>query len=160
MMRIISALIERISRIFPPFELNLVPAQVGLINPGRQTRTVFDINSLINNVYFAVPKHRKSLLARRVDFFRPCKSYSCLVNIGSDKQSQIEEVKNLTNCLNCGSYHPRDSICIHCYEKVRSETEILKAQLSNPVTNKEIQFVYQNDPTLKQEFQQNKKFIT
>lgn len=32
-------------------------------------------------------------------------------------------------CINCGNNHENDTLCPHCYDKVRKETELIKEKI-------------------------------
>nr|CDS16790.1 39S ribosomal protein L32, mitochondrial [Echinococcus granulosus] len=57
--------------------------------------------------------------------------------------------RDLVTCPHCGSWHPRESICVHCYDEVRRETNALRASLRSVREglpyDQETQFLYDQE---------------
>lgn len=57
---------------------------------------------------------------------------------------------NIKSCEACGHFHLRHTICGHCYEKVKQETELLRDAIQNELkldpVEKEVAVVYQGEP--------------
>ncbi|CAH8622103.1 unnamed protein product [Dicrocoelium dendriticum] len=55
---------------------------------------------------------------------------------------------DLVSCTACGHLNPMGFLCVNCYDKVREETNRLRALISNQLpSDHEIRFVYEDDPS-------------
>ncbi|VDL45755.1 unnamed protein product [Hymenolepis diminuta] len=94
-----------------------------------------NILDIINeSIYFAVPKKRHTIERRRMRKF---------LSFTMDKYKLRND---LITCQNCCSWHPRNSICVNCYDEVRRETNALRASLNSGLsTDQETQFLYDQE---------------
>ncbi|CDS41821.1 39S ribosomal protein L32 mitochondrial [Echinococcus multilocularis] len=97
-----------------------------------------DIWDLWNgSIFFATPKKRRSIGVRRDRKF---------LSFTMDKYRLR---RDLVTCPHCGSWHPRESICVHCYDEVRRETNALRASLRSVREglsyDQETQFLYDQE---------------
>jgi len=70
--------------------------------------------------------------------------------------------RNLIECLDCGVYHEAHSICGACYQKVREETEAMKASMDPEarlfnVPHTEVVYVYKGEESERKMF--NGKYV-
>ena len=79
----------------------------------------FSIKDFIGDGFlWAVPKHRRTAEVRMKRKY------------GNPKyHMKILETKNLRVCDTCGNHHEKSTLCAHCYDKVRKETESIKEKI-------------------------------
>jgi len=70
--------------------------------------------------------------------------------------------RNLIECLDCAKYHEAHTICGNCYQKVREETEAMKAKIDPDkrmfdIPQTEVVYVYQGEEDTRKTF--NGKFV-
>lgn len=62
----------------------------------------------------------------------------------------IERKNNIRTCEVCGHFHLRHTVCGHCYEKVKCETELLQQAVQQKLklqpVEREVALVYQGEP--------------
>uniref|UniRef100_A0A0X3QGE8 Large ribosomal subunit protein bL32m n=1 Tax=Schistocephalus solidus TaxID=70667 RepID=A0A0X3QGE8_SCHSO len=93
----------------PPLDFCVVHAEKALTSAPRD---IFD-----RFILFAVPKKRHSIERRR---------YRKFLSFTMDK---IKLRQDLVACQHCGTWHPRSSLCVQCYDEVRRETNALRDSL-------------------------------
>ncbi|CAD5118182.1 DgyrCDS6911 [Dimorphilus gyrociliatus] len=105
------------------------------------------LKDIVNDsILWAVPKSRRSVERRFTRRMRFHKHFE-----------HATPKKNITPCLECGNWMERGTICGHCYEKVRDETEEMQNKIPEKIRNfdaptKEIQFHYEDDdPQIRKE---------
>ncbi|CAN7984574.1 unnamed protein product [Ixodes hexagonus] len=62
----------------------------------------------------------------------------------------IERKQNIRTCEVCGHFHLRHTICGHCYDKVKRETELLQEAVQQKLqlqpVEREVALVYRGEP--------------
>ncbi|KAK2190775.1 hypothetical protein NP493_69g05027 [Ridgeia piscesae] len=107
-------------------------------------QTVSQPQSIIDDIFgdgffWAVPKARRSLERRRTR------------RNGSTKlEHWATPRKNIKECLVCGHWHLAHTICGNCYDKVRKETEEMRATMNKNdrdynAPHTEVVYVYQGE---------------
>lgn len=91
--------------------------------------STFSLKDLIGDGFlWAVPKHRRTIEKRlNRKFGRPEYVWKLL-----------KPKTTLRICVTCGNHHEVDTLCPHCYDKIRKETELIKEKIQeslglNPV---------------------------
>ncbi|CAH8622087.1 unnamed protein product [Dicrocoelium dendriticum] len=93
-------------------------------------------STLLTGWYLACPKKRRTLEKRRIRKF---------LSFTMDKYRPRTD---LVSCTACGHLNPMGFLCVNCYDKVREETNRLRALISNQLpSDHEIRFVYEDDPS-------------
>ncbi|UJR20549.1 hypothetical protein I4U23_023676 [Adineta vaga] len=88
-------------------------------------------------------KHRATIERRRIRRHSDL-PMSLMIKYGTPRQ-------DLHQCLECGTWHEKKTICGHCYDRIRKETQILKDSYPNKDEWKynhpqqEIVYVYKNE---------------
>ncbi|KAL5971478.1 39S ribosomal protein L32 mitochondrial, partial [Taenia solium] len=116
------------------------PLELCFVNP-LIVPTTFKLSDIWDlwsgSVYFATPKKRRSIEVRRARKF---------LSFTMDKYRLR---RDLVTCSHCGSWHPRQSICVRCYDEVRRETNALRASLRSAREglphDQETQFLYDQE---------------
>ncbi|XP_011505544.1 PREDICTED: 39S ribosomal protein L32, mitochondrial [Ceratosolen solmsi marchali] len=115
---------------------------IGALNQ-QTSKPKFTIKNILNDgLLWAVPKHRRPLekrLSRKFGF--PQYNWKPLV-----------PKTNLLMCKRCGHFHESYTICGHCYQKVKEESEAIhKAidQLKVEPINNELVILYEGEKKLK-----------
>lgn len=91
-------------------------------------------------------KHRATIERRRIRRHSDL-PMSLMIQYGTPRQ-------DLHQCLECGTWHEKKTICGHCYDRIRKETQAMKDaypnkdefQYNHP--QEEIAYVYKNDPPI------------
>ena len=100
-------------------------------------------------------KHRATIERRRIRRHSEL-PMSLMVKYGRPRQ-------DLHQCLECGTWHEKKTICGHCYDRIRKETAEMKDSYPNKdefhynYPSQEIVYVYQNDQPLADET--NKRIV-
>lgn len=91
-------------------------------------------------------KHRATIERRRIRRHSDL-PMSLMIKYGTPRQ-------DLHQCLECGTWHEKKTICGHCYDRIRKETQAMKDAFPNKDEfhhnhpQEEIVYVYKNDPTI------------
>lgn len=91
-------------------------------------------------------KHRATIERRRIRRHADL-PMSLMIKYGTARQ-------DLHQCLECGTWHEKKTICGHCYDRIRQETETMKKSYPDQDEfhynhpQQEIVYVYRNDPPL------------
>lgn len=91
-------------------------------------------------------KHRATIERRRIRRHSDL-PMSLMVKYGTPRQ-------DLHQCLECGTWHEKKTICGHCYDRIRKETQAMKDAFPNKdefnynSPQEEIVYVYRNDQSI------------
>ena len=72
---------------------------------------------------------------------------------------------NIMECLDCGSYHEKGTICGKCYSKVKNETKDIFDEMNKDdkfkykYPSKEIAFLYQGEEQAKEGLEKENKVV-
>lgn len=132
----------------PPFQDEIPVLDTGNTNAMHPEQRTSLLNEIFGNGFlWAVPAHRRSIERRLTRKLA--------------KQKLMKPKRNLILCLVCGHHHESHTICGNCYEKVRKETEEMKAAIQKELNidpvDKEIVVVYDDDK--KGDFWEGKRIV-
>ena len=88
-------------------------------------------------------KHRATIERRRIRRHSDL-PMSLMIKYGTPRQ-------DLHQCLECGTWHEKKTICGHCYDRIRKETQAMKDaypnkdEFNHDHPQQEIVYVYKND---------------
>ena len=91
-------------------------------------------------------KHRATIERRRIRRHSDL-PMSLMIQFGTPRQ-------DLHQCLECGTWHEKKTICGHCYDRIRKETQAMKDAYPNQDEfhhnhpQEEVVYVYKNDPPI------------
>lgn len=115
----------------------------------------FSLKYLIGDgILWAVPKHRRTIERRlKMRFGSPYFQMKIL-----------QPKKYLSICSTCGNHHENGTLCPHCYDKVRKETELIKEKIQeklklDPVENDVIVLYDGEKGEQSPEFWQGKRIV-
>ena len=123
----------------------LSPPSFALADVVPSSPTPNDVQSwLPDTSILLTQKHRATIERRRHrrHFDLPM---SLMVKYGTPRQ-------DLHQCLECGTWHEKKTICGHCYDRIRKETQAMKEAFPNQDElnynhpAQEISYVYRDDP--------------
>ena len=129
---------------FPPsssgFALADIPSIPSSSSPSSLQSWLPDMSILLTQ------KHRATIERRRQRRHSDL-PMSLMIKYGTPRQ-------DLHQCLECGTWHEKKTICGNCYDRIRQETQAMKDSYPNKdefqynQTTQEIVYVYKNDPPI------------
>lgn len=99
--------------------------------------------SFLDNIFFAVPKQRKTVEQR-------LRSRFGAAQWGPHGSKMLKRRFDLVTCETCGNYREKIRLCLHCFNRVEEESKTIKEAIAreyglNPV-EKPMEIRYKNDP--------------
>ncbi|CAD7077551.1 unnamed protein product [Hermetia illucens] len=146
-----------LSRNFPPPDAYCLPAVQnsplsGVVNgANKPQRTLREIWS--DAILWAVPKHRRTVEKRlKRKYGRPDQFWKMLkVNW------------NIRTCNNCGKDYEAGTLCPHCYEKVKKETEEIQTKIQEELkldpVEKDVVILYDGEKDDRPEIVNGKRIV-
>ncbi|XP_074653201.1 large ribosomal subunit protein bL32m-like [Tubulanus polymorphus] len=113
-----------------------LPQSDGASNSGQSL-----LESILGNgIFYAVPKHRRTVERRSA------RKHAW----GGGRMEDHQPKKHIVACLDCGNYHEKHTICGHCYEKVKKETQAMQEALGVDTLKfqaptSELKFLYKDE---------------
>jgi large subunit ribosomal protein L32 len=138
--RLITDQLIRYSRLFfcpPTFALADIPSTP---SPSSSPQSWLPDMSIL-----LTQKHRATVERRRVRRHSDL-PMSLMIKLGTPRQ-------DLHQCLECGTWHEKKTICGNCYDRIRKETQAMKDafpskdEFNYNHPQQEISYVYKNDQT-------------
>lgn len=136
--------------LFPPTSSNFALVNFPLTSSTPSTQSLLPDTSIL-----LTQKHRSTIERRRIRRHSDL-PMSLMIKYGTPRQ-------DLHQCLECGTWHEKKTICGKCYDRIRQETEEMKKSFPNQdefrynYPPEEIVYVYKNDPPVSPE--PNKRIV-
>nr|CAG4648996.1 EOG090X0IGM [Polyphemus pediculus] len=120
----------------------------------EDSKKPFDIKNIFDGYLLAVPTNRRSAEKRMMRKF------------GSEKWNNklILPRTDLLPCNTCGHYHEKGRLCSNCYERIKTETAAMQAEMIKELglkpVEKEVVIVYKGEKQQHtDEFFEGKKIV-
>ncbi|CAF0757468.1 unnamed protein product [Didymodactylos carnosus] len=120
------------------------------------TRTPLTLQDILPDMSILLTQKKRATIERRRIRRHSDLPMNLMVRLGTPRN-------DLTQCLDCGSWHEKKTICGQCYDRIRKETESMKQNLNQDEfkynhPQQEIVYLYKGEEEQRQ-YHEGKRII-